>query len=238
MYRSENNDVTFPYEHCWNLLKGEHKWLHHGNKDKRRRRSSMETFANVTHTPNLINEGEGDNVSHGNNVDFERPIGRKAEKAKRKRKEGPSEDVVEFMKKKTKCLEEARVQGEEIIRLEKEKLQLEQLDREKIMDIELKKLQLQELELQQKMDMERQKLQAEQMDREKIMDFERKRLHLQGLEREEKMDIERKKLQSEQLDREERTMILDTSNMTELQQQYWKARQNEIIECQESRKST
>jgi hypothetical protein len=26
--------------------------------------------------------------------------------------------------------------------------------------------------------------------------------------------------------------------MTELQQQYWKARQNEIIECQESRKST
>jgi len=177
-------------------------------------------------------------VSHGNNVDFERPIGRKAEKANRKRKERPSEDVVEFMKKKTKCLEEARVQGEEIIRLEKEKLQLEQLDREKIMAIELKKLHLQELELQQKMDMERQKLQAEQMDREKIMDFERKRLHLQGLEREKKMDIERKKLQSEQLDREERTMIIDTSKMTELQQQYWKTRQNEIIECQESRKST
>jgi hypothetical protein len=88
------------------------------------------------------------------------------------------------------------------------------------------------------MDMERQKLQAEQMDREKIMDFERKRLHLQGLEQEEKMDIERKKLQSEQFDREERTMSLDTSKMTELQQQYWKARQNEIIECQESRKST
>jgi hypothetical protein len=168
--------------------------LHHGNKDKRRRRSSMETSANVTHTPDSINEGEGDNVSHGNNVDFERPIGRKAEKANRKRKERPSEDVVEFMKKKTECLEEARVQGEEIIRLEKEKLQLEQLDREKIMAIELKKLHLQELELQQKMDMERQKLQAEQMDREKIMDFERKRLHLQGLEREEKMDIERKKL--------------------------------------------
>jgi len=115
----------------WEVIKGEQKWLHHGNKDKQRRRSSIETSANVTHTPDSINEGEGDNVSHGNNVDFERLIGRKAEKAKRKRKEGPSEDVVEFMKKKTESLEESRVQGEKIIRLEKEKLQLEQLDREK-----------------------------------------------------------------------------------------------------------
>jgi hypothetical protein len=115
----------------WEFIKGEQKWLHHGNKDKQRRRSSIETSANVTHTPDSINEGEGDNVSHGNNVDFERLIGRKAEKAKRKRKEGPSEDVVEFMKKKTESLEESRVQGEKIIRLEKEKLQLEQLDREK-----------------------------------------------------------------------------------------------------------
>ncbi|XP_062152157.1 glutathione S-transferase T3-like [Alnus glutinosa] len=73
VYRSENNNVAFPYEHY------------------------------------SINEDEGDNVSHGNNVDFERPIGRKAEKAKRKRKEGPSEDVVEFMKRKTECIEEARV---------------------------------------------------------------------------------------------------------------------------------
>jgi hypothetical protein len=77
-------------------------------------------------------------VSHGNNVDVERLIGRKVEKAKRKRKEGPSEDVVEFMKKKTESLKEAHVQGEKIICLEKEKLQLEQLDREKTMDIELK----------------------------------------------------------------------------------------------------
>jgi len=77
-------------------------------------------------------------VSHGNNVDVERLIGRTAEKAKRKRKEGPSEDVVEFMKKKTESLKEAHVQGEKIICLEKEKLQLEQLDREKTMDIELK----------------------------------------------------------------------------------------------------
>jgi hypothetical protein len=177
----------------------------------------------------------GDNVSHGKNVDFERPVGKKAEKAKRKRKEGPFEDVVEFMKKKAESLEKACVQREKIIRLEKEKFQLEQLDWEKIMDMELKRFHLQELELQEKMDMEKEKLQSEQMDREKIMDIERKRLHLQGLEWEEKMDIERKKFQSEQLDRDERTMILDTNKMYELQQ-YWKASQKQIIEYQESRK--
>jgi hypothetical protein len=73
-----------------------------------------------------------------------------AEKPKRKKergkqKEGPSKDVVEFMKKKTESFEEARVQGEEIIRLEKEKLQLEQLDREKIMDVERNRLHLQKV---------------------------------------------------------------------------------------------
>jgi hypothetical protein len=77
------------------------------------------TSVNVTHTFNSINEGELDNKSHGNNVDFERPIGRKAEKAKRNRKEGPSEEAVEFMKKKVESLEDSCVQGEMFIRLEK-----------------------------------------------------------------------------------------------------------------------
>ncbi|KAF8402556.1 hypothetical protein HHK36_010642 [Tetracentron sinense] len=202
LYRSQNKDVAFPYEHCWNLLKGEQKWLYHGNKDKQRRNSSVATSANVTHTPSSILEGEGDNVSNGNNVDFERPIGRKAEKAKRKRKEGPSEDVAEFMKKKVESLEDARVQGEEMIRLEKERLQLEQLDREDKMDIE------------------------------------RKKLHLLELDRVEKMNIERRKLHLQELDREERIMMIDSSMMFDFQQQYWKARQKEIIESQQARNLT
>lgn len=148
MYRSQNNDVPFPYEHCWILLKDEQKWLYHGKKDKQRRRSSMATSVNVTHTADSINEGEGDNVSNGNNVEFERPIGRKAEKAKRKRKEGPSEDVVNFMKKRMEILEDERNQGQEFLRLEKEKmemrrkkLQSEELDREeRIMMIDTSKM--------------------------------------------------------------------------------------------------
>jgi len=86
--------------------------------------------------------------------------------------------------------------------------------------------------------MERKKLQSEQMDREKLMYIEGKKASFARVGTGREDGIERKKLQSEQLDRDERTMILDTSRMSELQQQYWKARQKEIIECQESRKWT
>jgi hypothetical protein len=115
----------------------------------------MTTSANVTHTLNSINEDELDNESHGNNVDFERLIGRKAEKAKRKRKEGPSEEAVEFMKKKVESLEDTCVQGEEFICLEKEKFQLQNygtknkstwLDLEEKINMENRKLYLQELD--------------------------------------------------------------------------------------------
>ncbi|GLT55385.1 hypothetical protein SLA2020_285130 [Shorea laevis] len=137
VYRSQNNDVPFPYEHCWILLKDEQKWLYHGKKDKQRRRSSMATSVNVTHTADSINEGEGDNVSNGNNVEFERPIGRKAEKSKKKEERGSFRRCSEFHEKRTEILEDARNQGLEFLRLEKEKmemrrkkLQSEELDRE------------------------------------------------------------------------------------------------------------
>jgi hypothetical protein len=61
--------------------------------------------------PNLISEVVVEDVLHDNNGDVERPIGRKAKKAKRKRIECPSEDVMVFMKKKMEILEETRVQG-------------------------------------------------------------------------------------------------------------------------------
>jgi hypothetical protein len=101
--------------------------------------------------PNLISEVVGEDALYDNNGDVERPIGRKAEKAKRKRIERPFENVVVFMKKKTEILEEIRVQGEEFINLEREKLRLDQLDQERRhcieeekLNIEKKKFQLQE----------------------------------------------------------------------------------------------
>ena len=85
--------------------------------NKKKKSSLVATLANVTHTLNSINEGELDNESHGNNVDFERPIGRKAEKAKRKRKEGPSE-------KKVESLEDARVQRRRVSSLGERKVSI------------------------------------------------------------------------------------------------------------------
>jgi hypothetical protein len=164
------------------MLKGEQKWLYHGTKVKQRKSSLVATSTNVTHTLNSINEGELDNESHGNNVNIERPIGRKAEKAKRNRKEDPSEEAVEFMKKKVESLKDAHIQGEEFLHLEKEKF------------------------------------------------------HLQKLDLEEKINMEKRKLHLQELDRDERIMMLDTSRMSEFQQQYWMARQKEIVQIHELRK--
>ncbi|KAB1199632.1 hypothetical protein CJ030_MR0G018645 [Morella rubra] len=147
------------------------------------KKSNVATSANVSHDPSSRNEGEGDNVSLGTNVECERPIGRKAEKAKRKIKDGLSEDAVELMKKKTESLEDARIQGEELVRLEHERVEIE-----------------------------------------------RRKLHLQELDREEKLEIKKRKLQLQELDREERIMMIDTTMMSDLQKQYWNARQKEILE--------
>ncbi|KAB1224324.1 hypothetical protein CJ030_MR2G025972 [Morella rubra] len=141
------------------------------------------TSANVSHDPSSGNEGEGDNVSLCTNVECERPIGRKAEKAKRKTKDGLSEDAMELMKKKTESLEDAHIQGEELVRLEQERVEIE-----------------------------------------------RRKLHLQELDREEKLEIKKRKLQLQELDREERIMMIDTTMMSDLQKQYWNARQKEILE--------
>jgi hypothetical protein len=115
--------------------------LYHGTKEKQRKSSFVATSANVTHTFIELNH-----ESHGNNIDFERLIDRKVKKAKRKRKEGPSEEATEFMKKKVESLEDAHVQGKEFIRSKKEKFQLQKLDLEEKINMEKRKCHLQELD--------------------------------------------------------------------------------------------
>jgi len=67
-------------------------------------------------------------------MDFERPIGRKAEKANRKRKDDGKDVATEYLKKKMKMLEESYAQEKEKVRLKAEKFRLKELkENERIM---------------------------------------------------------------------------------------------------------
>ena len=67
-------------------------------------------------------------------MDFERPIGRKVEKANRKRKDDEKDIATEYLKKKKKILEEGCVAEKERVRIKAEKFRLQELkENERIM---------------------------------------------------------------------------------------------------------
>jgi hypothetical protein len=74
LYKAEYTK-KFMFEHCWNVLKYVPKWLNsHQNETPRRRRTK------TTSSLNSINL-EDEDVANAGNIDLERPLGRKAEKA-------------------------------------------------------------------------------------------------------------------------------------------------------------
>ena len=74
-------------------------------------------------TPNSIDqEGGVDGI-----MDFERLIGRKAEKANRKRKDDGKDVATEYLKKKMKFLEEGCAAEKEKVRIKAEKVHLQEL---------------------------------------------------------------------------------------------------------------
>ena len=67
-------------------------------------------------------------------MDFERPIGRKAEKANRKRKDNRKDIAIEYLKQKMKILKEGCAAEKEKVRIKAEKVRLQELkDNERIM---------------------------------------------------------------------------------------------------------
>ena len=67
-------------------------------------------------------------------MDFERPIGRKAEKANRKRKDDGKDIATEYLKKKLKILEEGCVAEKEKVHIKAQKVHLQELkENERIM---------------------------------------------------------------------------------------------------------
>ena len=81
-------------------------------------------------TPDLIDQGVGvDGI-----MDFERPIGRKAEQANRKRKDDGKDIATEYLKKKKKILKEGCAAEKVKVCIKAEKVRLQELkENERIM---------------------------------------------------------------------------------------------------------
>ena len=76
-------------------------------------------------TPDSIPIADGDDVSLlDDTTTFERPIGRKAEKANQKKKVS-EKDVAEYLAKKMKCIKESQEQEKESLRIKVERVCLE-----------------------------------------------------------------------------------------------------------------
>ena len=132
---------------------------------------------------------------------MERPIGRKAEKAKRKRKVNEKEDVAQFMEKKTKFLKDAHEVEKELIRLKEKKVCMEEMRMMKKINIE-----------------------KERMCREDEREYERMRRE------DEKIHIEEERLCLKRMKEKERVMMVNTSGLSARQQAYYEQRQMEILE--------
>ncbi|KAI8011378.1 hypothetical protein LOK49_LG06G01328 [Camellia lanceoleosa] len=148
---------SFPFEHCWHELRDQPKWREEYSTKKQKPKKVATPGICSPSAPDSINLEDND-VSHNDNVDLERPPGRKAEKErlnKRKNKdrgkEGGSpilillEDLKEDRKKmndkKIEMYERLYLQEQEKIDNEKKRTQTEQ---EKV-DNEKEKIRMEQL---------------------------------------------------------------------------------------------
>ena len=98
--------------------------------------------ASVPPTPESTSIGEGEYGSElGNTSNFERPIGRKIEKAIQKNK-ATGKDVGEYLTKKLKFIEDVTRLEEENLFIEREKLAIEKERSEEKLKIEKKKFEM------------------------------------------------------------------------------------------------
>ncbi|XP_030930717.1 uncharacterized protein LOC115956501 [Quercus lobata] len=156
-------------------------------------------------TQDSISIVDGDDVSLvDDTTNFERPIGRKAEKANRKKK-ASGKDVGEYLVKNMKVIEDLQEQEKESLCIKVESVRLEELrDKERI--------QLEELR-----------------DRD-IVRVEEKRIQLE----EERIRNEREKLRIKSMIEDERIMSLDTSDMSGALKLFYEQLQEGILARQAS----
>ena len=68
--------ASFQFEHCWNVLRHNPKWVNHCTKEKQKKRPAATSFASE---PIQLEENDASQAAF---VDLERPLGRKSEKAR------------------------------------------------------------------------------------------------------------------------------------------------------------
>ncbi|CAL5418843.1 unnamed protein product [Camellia sinensis] len=162
MYQ-EFQKASFPFEHCWNVLRYQPKWLEECEKKKPKKKKTSATSSPFA--PEAINLAD-DDVSHDAYVDLERPLGRKAEKErlnKRKSKDsagsnyagilnGIMEDKKKANDKKMEILEKACLQEQEQNRINQE--------------LEQERIRIMKEEIQERFRIKQEKIRAEQLKEE------------------------------------------------------------------------
>ena len=158
-------------------------------------------------TQDSISIADGDDVSLvDDTTNFERPIGRKAEKANRKKK-ASEKDVGEYLAKKIKVIENLQEQEKESLCIKAERVRLEKLrDKERI--------QLEELR-----------------DRDRVR-FEEKKIQME----EERLRIEREKFRIKSMIEDDRIMNLDISDISKALRLFYEQLQEGILARQASNK--
>ena len=145
----ETHNKPFLLEHCWLMLKDQPKFADPNGRSR----------ASVLSTPELTSIGQGECGSGLDNTsNFERPIGRKAEKAIQKNK-ATGKDVGEYLTKKLKFIKDVTRLEEEKMFIEREKLAIEKERSEEKLKIEKERVMI-----------EKKKFETEYMlEEEKIM---------------------------------------------------------------------
>ena len=115
LYKATPNPATgkyiaFAYEHCWVVLKNQPKWSMPKEISKR-----------LPRTPTSINEVDSND---DDTVVLERPIGRKAEKAKRKRTDGDM-GFDDYLVKKLQYIQASHEQDKEALCIKADKIRVD-----------------------------------------------------------------------------------------------------------------
>nr|XP_023870492.1 glutathione S-transferase T3-like [Quercus suber] len=197
LYKESSAQTTgkkspFAFEYCWVVLKNQPKWSMPKERSKW-----------LPQTPSSVDQvcSNDDDI-----MEVERPIGRKAEKAKRKRTDD-DKGFGDYLVKKMQYMQETHEQDNETLRIK--------VDRVRV-------------------DAQRAEIEKERAEIEKERaDIEKERLRLETSRETRRVDIENERLRLEIIREEGRIMTLDTSGMNNKERLYFEKLKDQILARQQ-----